>query len=516
MMFNRLNELSENFPEINLKSKKLRKKYITMSIFLSFVVSFLFFVLFLFIDVLVSPAVFLITFAIVFFLLIKLPDMEEGKRNSQIEAELPFLMRRLGLLLDMKVSFQRALEIVSEDDGVASRSLRGVVEDIEKGASPIKSLSMFAERIGSVSVKRAIAQLMAVYEHGGKGSEIKRIGDELLMMQQHRMKDYASKSALFGLIFIAVSAIFPTLLVIFATIGEFAFDMNVDNTTFLLGFFVFIPAISVLILIVSKASVPAYAFSKEKKMNLSALGIGVLFFITSFFPGPPYNYFITGIGVLGFALVSYKEYRKEKKIEEIEGYLPDAFLSASGLPKGSKIDRVFSIIEKAEYGELSKEAMISLRQLQSNVKPEKVIYDFWERNPSPMIKRACGMLEQSLNMNMLWTLHYMAEDMLKSFEIKRDRENLLGMQKYTLLAGGVLLPLILKTSLTLVEGMSEFLESKEGMFEMLYSAIPGYLIVYAILASYYVSDLEGKSSQSLVYFVGLTVVSILIFHFVNI
>ena len=515
MMFEKLDKFSEKFPEFNLKSKKLRKKYLSMSIFLSFIISFFFFILFLFIDAIVSPAVFLISFAIVFFLLIKLPDIEEGKKNSQIEAELPFLMRRLGLLLDMKISFQRALKIVSEDDGVAAESLRGIVDDIEMGASPIKSLSVFAEKTGSVSVKRAIAQLMAVYEHGGKGSEIKRIGDELLMMQQHRMKDYASKSALFGLIFIAVSAILPTLLVIFATIGEFAFDMNIDNVTFFLGFFVFIPLMSILILIISKASVPAYAFSKEKKMNFSALGVGVLFFITSFFPGPPFNYFITGIGILGFVIISYKEYNKERKIEKIEEYFPDAFLSASGLPKGSKIDRVFSTIDRG-YGELSSEAKISLRQLHSNVKPEKVIHDFWERNPSPMIKRACKLLEQSLNMNMLWILHNMAEDMLKSFEIKRERENLLGMQKYTLLAGGVLLPLILKTSLTLVEGMSGFLESDKGMLDMLYSAIPGYLVVYAILASYYLSDLEGKPSQSLIYFAGTAIVSILIFYFVNI
>lgn len=523
MLLESIFDFSEKFPEINMKTSSLKgypevneKKYVCMSLFVSFLISFFVFIVFVFQSILNGVASALFSFAFVFFFLLKLPDAEKRKENSRIESELPFIMRNLGLLLDMGIPFQKALKIVSEDEGVAADRFRDIVEDIEKGGSAIRSLSGFAEKTENTSVKRAIAQLMAVYEHGGKGNEVKRIGDELLLMQQHRMKDYASKSALFGLLFIAVSAILPTFLVIFSTIGEFAFNMKVDVIMVLFGFFVGIPLLSLLVLLVSKISMPSYAFSKEKKIELSVLLLGVLFFATTFFPGPPYNYFFIVIGVFVFSGMNYKKYLKEKKVEEVEADLPDALLAASGLPKGSRIDRVFSVMEKSGGNELSKEAEISIKQLKSNVKPEKVIMDFQERNPSPVIKRACSMLENALNTNALWVLHEMAEDILKFFEVKRERENLLGMQKYTLIAGGIILPLILKTSLNLVENISEFVESGEGMVEILYGAIPGYLIVYAILASYYVTDLEGKPSRSLLYFGVLSVVGLLIFSFVSI
>ena len=94
----------------------------------------------------------------------------------------------------------------------------------------------------------------------------------------------------------------------------------------------------------------------------------------------------------------------------------------------------------------------------------------------------------------------------------------MSMQKYTVLFGAVLIPMILKIALSLMGSMMDFFDDSAaaaGLLEYTNSVIPGYLVLYALISSFYAADIEGKKSMAAIYFLGMVIVSILIFTMVS-
>ncbi|MBI5347575.1 MAG: hypothetical protein HZB66_03120, partial [Candidatus Aenigmarchaeota archaeon] len=165
----------------------------------------------------------------------------------------------------------------------------------------------------------------------------------------------------------------------------------------------------------------------------------------------------------------------------------------------------------------SEEASISLRQLNAGIKTEITLDDFGKRTGSKLVKRGFAMLLHSMNTNSLNKLSAVAEDILKFFEISRERSSLLGMQKYTMLFGGLLIPLILKTALSLISGMGGLLSASSlVLVHTAENIVPLYLTIYGLLVSYYISEIEEKESLVPIYFVLLVAAGVIIFSVFNI
>jgi hypothetical protein len=115
----------------------------------------------------------------------------------------------------------------------------------------------------------------------------------------------------------------------------------------------------------------------------------------------------------------------------------------------------------------------------------------------------------------------------------RERGQMFAMQKYTLMFGAVLIPLIMKMTIGLLGGIGTALGSGDGanvafgvggqsggsemagMVAFSLSIVPPYLVIYSIIASAAISDAEGRRSSCAMYFIGLCAASMLIFHFIN-
>jgi hypothetical protein len=175
------------------------------------------------------------------------------------------------------------------------------------------------------------------------------------------------------------------------------------------------------------------------------------------------------------------------------------------------------VIEDGGFGALSEEAGKSRRQLEMNVKTAAVLDDLAARNPSEMLGRACHMMKQMMDTNSLDRVNSLAEDMIRSFQAKRERSQLFALQKYTLVFGAVLIPLILKMTLNLLQSMSGLLEDAtiSEAAAAAGSVVPPYLVIYAIVASMAIADAEGKGSAVAIYSVGLSVLGLFAFHFIS-
>jgi len=164
------------------------------------------------------------------------------------------------------------------------------------------------------------------------------------------------------------------------------------------------------------------------------------------------------------------------------------------------------------------------------------------RNKSPMLSRACAMLRHVFATNSFSQLNKLGEDMLQFVEVRRERAGLLSMQKYTLVFGGLLVPLILKITLNLLQSMAEFFVDGASagatgaseaigsvgsavsgasagtapQLDFAFSLVPAYIIIYALLSSFYIGNIDERRSQSALYFLAIVVIGLATFYFLNI
>jgi hypothetical protein len=112
-------------------------------------------------------------------------------------------------------------------------------------------------------------------------------------------------------------------------------------------------------------------------------------------------------------------------------------------------------------------------------------------------------------------MNLLAEDIMQFSEIKREKAAMMSMQKYTLLFGAVLIPLILKITLNLLNNLVGFFNGNQALLLFSFSLVPAYLGVYAFLSATYISEIEGKRSSMPTYFLISAVISLLAFKLIT-
>jgi Flp pilus assembly protein TadB len=448
-------------------------------------------------------------FALVASILLALPQIEKRRRAGELESELPLFLRSLGMLIEFGVPFQRALEVASKGCGILEDEVGRCIAQVRQGISIPRALSSMARSYDSMALRRAFSSLIISFESGGGGSEIRKIGDDMLALEQFRLKEYASKGAIFGLVLIVVSAILPTFFLVYSVAG---ISEQVGEGTFRLVMLVVFPLMSLIVIIISKSMMPKVVFGNSGFDFFTAAPGAIVIAGYVFFP--KFQALFFAAGVIAGAYVLQRTYISERRLEEIERNLPDALFSAGGMPKSSSAERLFRMIGEGGFGALSEEAAKSLSQIRANVSGNSVLDDLWRRNRSKMLRRACLILRNMMDTNSLDRVSMLADDMIRSLHLKRERAAVFSMQKYTLLAGALIIPLILKMTLGLLASMGSLLEggAEIGPAE---AVIPAYLLIYSLVSAAAIGDYEGKKSSSVVYLALMAILSLGAFHFIK-
>jgi hypothetical protein len=507
--------LSAYFPDIGLKCSCEKAltilnarpgRYMGMSLALSAFAAFAAFFISHF-----SIPLMLLAFAIAFALMLALPNVEMRSRAQEIEASMPFFLRALGMLLEMGLPWRRAIEAACPQEGALREEMRITIKSMDEGSGFHRALCHLAA-FDSLTIKRAVSQMICAYDTGASGKEMMRIGDELLSMEQHRLKEFSAKSSMFGLLFVVFSAIAPTFYLIYAVAGPLAFDSGgVDKGQMTLVMLVIFPLISILILMLLKSAMPRSALGRRMGLDIRMLAPGALL-IMGFLLFPDYPLPIMIGGIAAGAFIAYGSFERERKLERVDASLPDALLSVSGMPGASGAERIFRLIEEGGFGALSSEAGKTRRQLALNVRVDAALRDFAMRNPTALVSRASMMMGQMIETGSLSKLGALAEDMIRGAQTERERSQLFSMQKYTLIFGALLIPLVFRMALGLSETIGELSGAPATGVA---GIIPPYLAIYAVSASLAISDAQGSRSALAVYSVGLLAISLAAFHFIS-
>lgn len=157
------------------------------------------------------------------------PQRKIRKDAAEIEAHLPFALMQLSLDLNIGIPPDRALKRVAESGyGLLSATLQDNMASASASGEPLReTLAKFAARSNSKAVKRAFAQVVSIYERGGKnqGEGIKKLAMELLSRKRAEIKEYGGKMGALSLMFIVLSAVVPALSISFIIAGSSFMDL---------------------------------------------------------------------------------------------------------------------------------------------------------------------------------------------------------------------------------------------------------------------------------------------------
>ncbi|HLC78907.1 MAG TPA: type II secretion system F family protein [archaeon] len=191
------------------------------------------------------------------------PAMVLAKSARRIEKHLPFALMQLSVLLNCSVPMDRALFALSNSSyGEFSKKLNEALIRCQKSAISLPNALMdVANSTRSPQFRRAISQIISVYEHGyGKspGMDIRQMALESLLLQKAAMREFSSKLVMLSVVFIAISAIVPALFQSFVLVGSTFMEIPFDSFQLLLIVCILFPLLDCLILLSMRSLTPEF------------------------------------------------------------------------------------------------------------------------------------------------------------------------------------------------------------------------------------------------------------------
>lgn len=192
----------------------------------------------------------LISFSVLYYLVMKIPKIIERKHNNSLDRSMARSLRTISTELKIGTSLHRCIQHASEQDNPAGRKLRKVRKDLEKGSSFPEALAKMSRRNTSKFIKRTASQMTSIHstdpEKGSKA--LKKLAREQESILRNKMEEYNEKLLVYSLMFIAVSAVIPAMFQALVIIGSNFLNLNITPTQALLIPAVGFPALNLMIL----------------------------------------------------------------------------------------------------------------------------------------------------------------------------------------------------------------------------------------------------------------------------
>lgn len=242
--------------------KRSAREYLEECLKKSAAVSLSAFCLFLLLgfEIINAFAFLLLCFLLSALLLTRLPKEKALKKGKLIEKELPFAMMALGIELNIGIPFEKALLKRAGKTELGIEIAKAIAEIRMNGLSVQEAFLNMQKRIDSAFVKRAIAQLINIYENGSReqGEIAISIAKEMLARQKAEAKEFSGKLVMTSLLFIVVSAIVPALLLSYITVGSMFLEIEIQPLFVILIFTVILPLVDIAMLLILREKTPVF------------------------------------------------------------------------------------------------------------------------------------------------------------------------------------------------------------------------------------------------------------------
>ena len=188
---------------------------------------------------------FLTMTAMAYIFIFYYPTIKEQRSYSDLNQELPYALRHMGIELKSGKGLHDALlSIKNSNYGSLSKEFTRVLEEVKFGKPTEDALLEMSHRVKSEGLSRAIQQIIGTLRIGGNLSDILNIiAKDITFDMQIKLKEYSQKLNSFILIYTFLAILTPVICLVMLMAGSAVMGDIVTGDLLLVIYAVFFPMI---------------------------------------------------------------------------------------------------------------------------------------------------------------------------------------------------------------------------------------------------------------------------------
>ncbi|WP_296796114.1 type II secretion system F family protein [uncultured Methanobrevibacter sp.] len=194
-----------------------------------------------------------------FYLFMKIyPQMKQKRSYSDLNLELPYALRHMGIELKSgKGLHDTLITVANANYGSFSRELTRVLEQVRYGESTENALIEMSGRVNSDGLSRSVQQIVGTLRVGGNlANSLAIIADDISFDMHVKLKDYSQRLNAFILIYTFVAILAPVILLIMLMAASTVMGDIIPSNIIMVMYVVLFPMIVVFMGILIKKLEP--------------------------------------------------------------------------------------------------------------------------------------------------------------------------------------------------------------------------------------------------------------------
>ena len=189
--------------------------------------------------------IFLVLVLMTYFFIFNYPEIKERRSYDDINQELPYALRHLGIELKSGKGLHESLiTIKNADYGSLSKEFNRVLEEVKFGATTEESLLKMTHRVKSEGLSRATQQIIGTLRVGGNlSNSLEIIAKDITFEMQIKLKEYSQKLNSFILIYTFIAILAPVISLIMLMAASTVMGEIISANLLFLIYVVFFPMI---------------------------------------------------------------------------------------------------------------------------------------------------------------------------------------------------------------------------------------------------------------------------------
>ncbi|MBE6495120.1 MAG: type II secretion system F family protein [Methanobrevibacter thaueri] len=191
--------------------------------------------------------IYLVVIAMTYLFILSYPKIKEERSYSDLNQELPYALRHMGVELKSGKGLHDALITIRDANyGSLSNEFTRVLEEVKFGKSTEDSLIEMSHRVRSDGLSRAVHQIISTLRVGGNlANSLEIIAQDISFDMQIRLKEYSQKLNSFILIYTFIAILAPVISLIMLMAGSTVMGDVISSELIFVIYTVFFPLIVV-------------------------------------------------------------------------------------------------------------------------------------------------------------------------------------------------------------------------------------------------------------------------------
>ena len=188
---------------------------------------------------------YLVSIIMIYLFLLYYPQIKEQRSYDDMNQELPYALRHMGIELKAGRGLHDALITIRDANyGSLSKEFARVLEEIKYGRPTEDSLLEMSYRVKSEGLSRAIHQIVGTLRVGGNlAGSLEIIASDISFDMQIKLKEYSQKLNSFILIYTFIAILAPVISLIMLMAGSTVMGEVVSSQLLFVIYTIFFPLI---------------------------------------------------------------------------------------------------------------------------------------------------------------------------------------------------------------------------------------------------------------------------------